>query len=157
MDRGRPRKKGTPECPVTGYAASTAYNVKGCRCEVCYQFWRKDRTLHRTRYRAKKAGIPHTLNHSNLPDPPSTCPALGIPLEWGLGANGRNDSPSLDRIVPELGYVPGNVVWISMQANRVKQDATVDELYRLADWLYEQYRARGIPCITRLRPERTDE
>lgn len=42
---------------------------------------------------------------------------------------------SLDRIVPSLGYVPGNVAVISHRANRIKSDATADELRAVADWL----------------------
>ena len=37
------------------------------------------------------------------------------------------DSPSLDRIVPELGYVKGNIRVISNRANHLKSDATLEE------------------------------
>ena len=41
---------------------------------------------------------------------PSHCPVLGIPLFQTLGKKGGGDhSPSLDKVRPELGYVPGNV------------------------------------------------
>lgn len=40
----------------------------------------------------------------------------------------RPASPSLDKIIPSLGYVPGNVRIISARANLLKNDATVDEL-----------------------------
>jgi hypothetical protein len=38
----------------------------------------------------------------------------------------------VDRIVPELGYVKGNVIVVSCRANRIKSDATPDELERIA-------------------------
>jgi hypothetical protein len=41
----------------------------------------------------------------------------------------------LDRVIPELGYVPGNVAVISLRANTMKQDATAAELRVLADWI----------------------
>lgn len=44
----------------------------------------------------------------------------------GEGRNGR--SPTVDRIVPERGYVKGNVVWCIEKCNRMKNDATIDEL-----------------------------
>jgi hypothetical protein len=45
----------------------------------------------------------------------------------------QNDfSPSIDRIIPSLGYVRGNVVIVSMRANRIKTDATDAELRRVA-------------------------
>jgi hypothetical protein len=58
------------------------------------------------------------------------CPVLGIPMVWG-SEGGIEVSPSLDRIIPELGYVEGNVVWISRRANRLKSDASVEELERI--------------------------
>ena len=35
---------------------------------------------------------------------------------------GTERSPTLDRLIPELGYVPGNIAVISMKANRIKSD-----------------------------------
>jgi hypothetical protein len=54
---------------------------------------------------------------------------------WGGEGDDRNNSPSLDRVVPELGYVEGNVVWISNRANILKRDAAWEELQRVAEWL----------------------
>lgn len=62
------------------------------------------------------------------------CPAIGIPLIFG-GKLSRN-SPSIDRLIPALGYVKGNLAIISHRANSMKQDCIdPDELRRLADWL----------------------
>ena len=63
------------------------------------------------------------------------CPVFGVEFERGGEGDERNNSPSLDRIVPELGYVEGNVVWISNRANILKRDATWEELQRVAEWL----------------------
>jgi hypothetical protein len=57
---------------------------------------------------------------------PSVCPVLGIPIV--LGEQRSENSPSLDRITPELGYVPGNVRVISDKANRLKGDRTLSQL-----------------------------
>lgn len=67
---------------------------------------------------------------------PEVCPILGIPLKVG---NGRPEpgSPSLDRVVPSLGYVHGNVQVISNKANMMKQDASWAELRRFAVWVLE--------------------
>ena len=40
--------------------------------------------------------------------------------------------------VGKLGYVEGNVVWISALANRIKSNATEKELYAVADWLHHK-------------------
>jgi hypothetical protein len=41
-------------------------------------------------------------------------------------------SPSLDRRVPELGYVKGNVEVISMKANAIKSYAAPEEIMLVA-------------------------
>lgn len=58
---------------------------------------------------------------------PDVCPVLGVKLEKGR-ESGTDNSPSLDRIVPALGYVPGNIRIISNRANRIKNDSTPEEL-----------------------------
>lgn len=58
---------------------------------------------------------------------PETCPVFGTRLEVGSGIRTEN-SPSLDRIIPSRGYVRGNVWVISWRANRIKNDASLDEL-----------------------------
>jgi hypothetical protein len=65
---------------------------------------------------------------------PSKCPVLGIPLHRGVGGFCDN-SPTLDRFIPELGYVKGNVEVISFRANRIKCDASMDEVTRVCDWM----------------------
>jgi hypothetical protein len=47
---------------------------------------------------------------------------------------GDPGSYSLDRRNNDLGYVPGNVVVVSLRANQLKNDATVTELRQLADF-----------------------
>jgi hypothetical protein len=86
--------------------------------------------------RAKAAGILFgiTVDDIVIPD---LCPVLGIRLEGGLGKGvpASPASPSVDRIIPELGYVPGNVRVISMRANVLKRDATAAELEAIAAYI----------------------
>jgi len=82
--------------------------------------------------RAKQRGLPFTISKSDVVIP-SHCPVLGIPLQPGTGVLTDN-SPSLDRIIPELGYVPGNVIVVSHKANRIKTDASPVELQKVADF-----------------------
>ena len=62
---------------------------------------------------------------------PLNCPILQIPLINSLGGKSIDNSPSLDRIDSSKGYIKGNVRIISMRANRLKQDSTIDELKKI--------------------------
>lgn len=76
--------------------------------------------------RAKKKGIPFdiTIEDFILPE---KCPLLEIPLTIGYGSSQEN-SYSLDKIIPDLGYVKGNVWVISNKANMIKNNASLEEL-----------------------------
>lgn len=80
--------------------------------------------------RAFRQRIPFKLTPADI-DIPKVCPVFGMPLEKGVG-NTCDTSPTLDRIIPILGYVPGNVVVVSNKANRIKTNATPNEIYRVA-------------------------
>jgi hypothetical protein len=116
-------------------------------CKPCYaeygRMWRlKDPTLEKERQcrkkyrasrvefnmfycarkRARKLGIPFTI----VPDDihiPTHCPVLGIKLERGIGKV-EPWSPSLDRLVPEMGYVPGNI-----------EDGSLEDLESIVKWM----------------------
>lgn len=75
--------------------------------------------------RAKRQELPFDLDKSDIVIP-DVCPVLGILIT--PCAENRDNSPSVDRIIPELGYVKGNVVVISYRANRIKNDASLAEL-----------------------------
>ena len=91
------------------------------------------------RTRAKIRGIPFSLELSDIAVP-KHCPVLGIPLVEARqrGKGTRKNSPSLDRIRPELGYVPGNVVVISGHANWIKAAATSAEVLAVGEWMRRQ-------------------
>jgi len=87
--------------------------------------------------RARIAGLPFNLEDCDIVFP-DLCPALGIPiyLEHTDGPRRRTDNtPSLDRLVPDKGYVRGNVRIISWRANRLKNDATLEELKLLVNYV----------------------
>jgi hypothetical protein len=100
------------------------------------------RAFSAAKIRAKKKGIPFDLDVKHLREiTPDTCPILYTVFEWGPSGLGfgkfKPNSPQLDRIIPELGYVYGNVAFISHRANRIKDDGTMDEHYAIADWIWE--------------------
>lgn len=112
---------------------------KGCAA-TAHRAWQranpKNRMVTSAKQRARVKGIPFSLSTGDF-EIPDVCPVLGIPLAVSTGMF-SDGSPSLDRIIPELGYVPGNVVVISDRANRLKKDATVEEIKRLYVWLTKQ-------------------
>ena len=80
------------------------------------------------RKRAKRDGVPCTLTIADVRAilEPMRCSATGLPLAHAKGSNGpAATSPSLDRIVPALGYVPGNVRLVCHRFNALRKDAPV--------------------------------
>lgn len=82
--------------------------------------------------RAAKAGVPFNITPEDITIP-YECPVLGIPIIVGSDKASDN-SPSLDRVLPRMGYVRGNILVISNRANRIKNDATPTELRAVADF-----------------------
>jgi hypothetical protein len=126
-------------------AARLAVDAESVSAEERYRYWeRKKRdpigyTLARLKRAAKAKGVPFDLTRDDI-FIPEHCPVLGIRLR-AIGTGRGHDCPEADRLVPELGYVRGNVSFISHRANRLKDNATPDELERVAAWM--RARARG--------------
>lgn len=87
------------------------------------------------RVRAKKYNVPINITVDDMIDlAVPLCPVLGIPLDYG-GDIKSDNSPTLDRFVPALGYVRGNISVMSDKANRIKNNGDVDHLRALVRWL----------------------
>lgn len=90
--------------------------------------------------RAKARGIAFTITRKDIDDAlTGVCPALLIPLKRNERGNANPDSPTLDRIDSTRGYEQGNIQVLSNKANRMKSDATPEELLLFADWIYMTY------------------
>lgn len=87
--------------------------------------------------RALSKGIPFDDDTSDI-IVPETCPILGIPLFWNTKEVGVPNNPSLDKIIPNLGYIKGNRHVVSNRANVLKRDATLEELVLLGEWAKSQ-------------------
>jgi hypothetical protein len=85
------------------------------------------------RARASKRGLPFDLEPSDI-FIPEHCPVLGIRLRPCSGRM-HPANATIDRVVPALGYVKGNIAVISWRANCLKRDARVDELEHVAAWM----------------------
>lgn len=70
------------------------------------------------------------------------CACCGRELDIGYKFDGKinNNSPSIDRLVPSLGYVEENIALICWRCNNLKRDASSQELETIARWM----RLRGL-------------
>ena len=111
--------------------------------------WSKDyrqrhpeRVMYRAaKTRAKLKGIEFNIDYSDIVIP-EKCPILGIDIvvQAGRGTKGgKPNSPSLDRIDNEKGYIKGNVQVISHFANSMKFTANKDQLLSFAKWVLNTY------------------
>lgn len=90
------------------------------------------------RRRAREKGLEFDITLDDLADLyVQECPIFKTKLNWehrGTGAS--HSSPSLDRKIPSLGYVKGNLWIVSHRANTIKSDATPEELIAVADAMF---------------------
>lgn len=83
--------------------------------------------------RAKKKNIiiDPNLAWNDIPDPTGQkCPVFSQEFIMGIGKK-ENFSATVDRIRPELGYVPGNLQLLSSLANAIKSNADASIIERV--------------------------
>ena len=121
------------------------YVCKFCTCNTNQQ-WRLKNPINNV---LKDARLAHKYRPNSVPKEfdidvdylkqidTDICPILGIPMQWNAGKGMGKQNPnskSLDRIDSSRGYVKGNVIIISWRANRLKNNATREELITLGKW-----------------------
>lgn len=107
--------------------------------------WRKHRMLKRTRNRARLLNIPFDVTYDDI-EWNVTCPVLGVVLDY-TGENTQNhNAASIDKVDPSKGYVKDNVRIISMRANWLKQDATLEELEQIMRYMREHFLSKCKSC-----------
>jgi hypothetical protein len=85
--------------------------------------------------RAKRAGRPFLITKADVLMP-EHCPCCGrLLVKRHRPGRASDDSPSLDRVDNDLGYVPGNVRVICWRCNEVKRDSTFEELQKVIDYI----------------------
>lgn len=90
-----------------------------------------------SKMRARKHGLDHTITLGWLVAAANDmCPLLEVPLSYN-NTRSHGDSAAVDRIDSTKGYIPGNCWVISMLANRIKTNATVDQIETVARNLRE--------------------
>jgi hypothetical protein len=139
---------------ISGINVYESYsNGKCSRCRDCDKKYQKqrykndprNRMVIQARARAKRSKVPFDITPDDI-FIPERCPVLDIPLSCNNTIM-KNNSPSLDRIIPEKGYVKNNIAVISMKANRIKADATFKEIEAVAAWLKVTIQEGGVPFV----------
>jgi len=114
-------------------AAATKYARRQARSEP------EKKMTTAARHRAKKRGLPFTMTHEDV-HITDACPICGGGMSPGSGPA----SPSLDRLIPSLGYIPENLWVVCYQCNARKNSSSTKDLYRIADACYAEIRKRGL-------------
>lgn len=97
--------------------------------------YRKKRIINQKRNWCLRNKTDFDLTVENL-NWPINCPVLGIPLNYlDESTKDLKNAPSLDRIDPTKGYTADNVRVISNRANRLKLDASVQEIELLLSYM----------------------
>lgn len=153
----------TKKAAVEFYKNSARPNGHDSHCKECRRAWKKSwaknnrkelseynrqwrientqRYLwNKARNRAKNSGLEFSIEIEDI-IVPQICPVLGIKLEFPKKTTKGNNprltpnSPSIDRIDNNKGYVKGNIVVISSRANIIKSDGSLEEFEKLTKFL----------------------
>ena len=94
--------------------------------------------LENAKKRSKENNLPFNIDENYIKSIfplDNNCPIFGTKFI-------RNDyyaRASLDRIVPELGYVKDNIIILSNRANMIKSDCSIQELFSIIDSFRKLY------------------
>lgn len=132
------------DLPITDYYQRHDCRKPGTRrsrCRWCYMAGQNKlrKMFISLKGRCKHDGIEFNLTPEDI-EVPEFCPVLGIKLVFGwdsMERGYRDSSPSVDRLDNSRGYVKGNVIVVSHRANRLRSDASLDEIRKILSF-YER-------------------
>ena len=96
--------------------------------------------LSNAKIRAKQKSIDFNLTSEYLKKifpKDNKCPITGVNFQFGYKNHDKKNNdfaPSLDKIIPEKGYVEGNVIVVCNIANRIKSDSTIEVLEKVLNF-----------------------
>jgi hypothetical protein len=128
LERERQRRA-TPE----GRAKQRAYYV-ACQSKPAMRI---QNLIKKAKSRAAAKGLPcsDALFAKIKANPPTRCVCCGAAFDYSLDKGHNNASASFDRVDNTRGYVEGNLAVICRRCNRIKADATADELSLIAAYI----------------------
>lgn len=108
----------------------------------------------RTKVRAGLSGVIFTITRDEWMhqwnEQRGLCFYTDIELVGRVGEGAHPNSVSADKVIPELGYVLGNVVFCANRINTIKNNASLEEMKRwMPDWFerIDMWRAKGLKCL----------
>lgn len=112
----------------------SGYDISRCKkCKKSLVDWEaiplEKRMYNRTKFRAKKFNREFSISLEDIVFP-THCPIFGRPFIYG----DHDWTYSIDRIDNSKGYIKGNIVIVSNKANRLKNDASIDDLKKIVEF-----------------------
>lgn len=124
---------------------------KKCRSEELKRAYRKNLFTFLTRLKrsyCNSRGIPFNLDKGYLQQCwTGVCPICNKVLT--VDSKASDTQYCIDRFVPSKGYTKGNVTFLCSRCNRIKYDATIDELQKIVNWM------RSVESSTTISKEST--
>lgn len=122
---------------------STARKQAASNNRLMWKEYRLAKMLNSAKYRARQRCLNFNLTMDFLMSIASdNCPVDGLPMDWSVDENKRLQpmprTPSIDKIVPSLGYVQGNVQIICWQYNSWKRDMSIHDMRILLSYLRKE-------------------
>ena len=90
----------------------------------------------RAKSRSQYLNVPYDLDAEYLESIwTGKCPVLGVDIYLHEVDRSDEYAAELDRFIPSLGYVKGNVHFMSRRMNRLKNNVSTKELKQLITWM----------------------
>ena len=124
-------------------------NYLGSLCRECSnrnlkhsRYANKEKTLfHSCKHRATRHDLDFDLVEADIVIP-DVCPVLGIPL-CQTNVKRQDDTPTVDRVDSSKGYTKDNIAVCSWRANKIKTDATFEEIEKIYLFMKEHNDNKG--------------
>lgn len=121
------------------YTAEEAYSRTVQKAKEYIQKNQRKRLYLSAKGNARRNKVEFLIKEEDLVIP-EFCPYLGVRLTNTSNEGRVKTNASIDRIEKEKGYIKENIQIVSDLANRMKQDATKEQLIAFAESILKMYK-----------------
>lgn len=124
-------------CKECGGKGICGHGRRRSHCKECGGFLTLAQEMYNAaKHRSKKDNHPFNIMVGDIVEliGIGICPVLGTPYNLTF-RKVADTSASLDKFIPSLGYAKGNCAVISNLANSIKRNATMEQVYCVANWM----------------------